>query len=180
MIMTIFSILFYLLAILLLVSTGLAVTRSHLVHTVVFLVMSFLATALLFYLLGAPFLAALEVIIYAGAIMVMFLFIIMTLKLEEDAKKRRPTFGDWLPAVILGGISLVLLVALLWAGPDHGVSMKPAMASPMQFGVFIFHKLWFPVEVASFLLFVALAGALYLGRNRIAGKRTTDSEPEGL
>jgi NADH-quinone oxidoreductase subunit J len=81
--MTLYSITFYILAGLILVSTGLAITRRNLVHAVVYLIISFFGSALLFYLLGAPLLAALEVIIYAGAIMVLFLFIIMMLNVEK-------------------------------------------------------------------------------------------------
>ena len=80
--MTLYSVIFYVLAALILVSTGFAITRRNLVHAVVYLIISFFGSALLFYLLGAPLLAALEVIIYAGAIMVLFLFIIMMLKVE--------------------------------------------------------------------------------------------------
>ena len=164
--MTIFSIIFYVLAFVLLVSTALAITRTRLVHAVIYLVVSFFTTALLFYLLGAPFLAALEVIIYAGAIMVMFLFMIMTLRLEEERDKgeQGTFFRSWIWPVVLGLFSLVLLAVLIWAGPDHGIPLGPAMVSPREFGAYIFREFWFPVEIASLLLFVALVGALYLGR----------------
>ena len=75
--MTIYSIIFYILALVIIVATGVAITRRNLVHAVVYLILSFFGSALMFYLFGAPLLAALEVIIYAGAIMVLFLFILM-------------------------------------------------------------------------------------------------------
>jgi NADH-quinone oxidoreductase subunit J len=178
--MTLYGVIFYLLAVLLIASTAMAVSRTRLVHAVVYLVISFFATALLFYLLGAPFIAALEVIVYAGAIMVMFLFMIMTLRMEERERqgKRATSFRPWVPAVVLGGVALVLLAALLWVGPGHGLPLKPAMASPPEFGAFIFREFWFPVEVASFLLFVALVGALYLGREKRNGKKANESAGE--
>ncbi len=117
-------------------------------------------------------------IIYAGAIMVMFLFIIMTLRLEGDKEQDGSSFRRWIPAIVLGGISLVLLTALIWVGPGHGLFLKPAMASPKEFGGYLFREFWFPVEIASFLLFVALAGALYLGREKTTGGKTTDPERE--
>ncbi len=175
--MTFYAIIFYILAALLVVSTGLAVSRRRLVHAVVFLIISFFATALLFYLLGAPFLAALEVIVYAGAIMVMFLFIIMTLKLEKGDSEKGDS-GSWIPAMVLGGISLVLLVTLLWTGPDHSALLKPAMAVPKEFGKYLFREYWFSIEVVSFLLFVALVGALYLAKENGNRKKSTDSEQE--
>ena len=76
-------IIFYLLAGLIVASTSMAVTRRNMVHAVLYLVLSFFGTAMLFYLLGAPFLAALEIIIYAGAIMVLFLFLIMMIRLKK-------------------------------------------------------------------------------------------------
>ena len=176
--MTLYGIIFYLLALVMIVATALAVTRTRLVHAVVFLIISFFATALLFYLLGAPFLAALEVIIYAGAIMVMFLFMIMTLKMEGRQKRGASPFRPWAAALVLGGISLVLLAALLWAGPGHGFPLKPAVASPLEFGKYVFSAFWFSVEVASFLLFVALVGALYLGRGKGRGKDRNRSAQE--
>ena len=84
--MTVYALIFYVVAGFILVATGLAITRRHPVHAVVYLILSFLGSALLFYLLGAPFLAALEIIIYAGAIMVLFLFVIMMLKEERPRK----------------------------------------------------------------------------------------------
>jgi NADH-quinone oxidoreductase subunit K len=75
--------LFYAIALLITVATAMAVTRRNMVHAVLYLVLSFFGTAMLFYLLGAPFLAALEIIIYAGAIMVLFLFLIMMIRLKK-------------------------------------------------------------------------------------------------
>jgi len=85
--MTIYSIIFYFLALLILVTTALAITRRDMVHAVVYLIFSFFGSAMLFYLFGAPFLAVLEVIIYAGAIMVLFLFIVMMLKVETGGER---------------------------------------------------------------------------------------------
>lgn len=176
--MSFYGVIFYLLAALLVVSTAMAVSRTRLVHAVVYLVISFFATALLFYLLGAPFIAALEVIIYAGAIMVMFLFMIMTLSMEERQTREATPLRPWAPAIVLTGVSLVLLAALIWQGPGHGSPLKAAMASPPDFGAYIFREYWFSVEVASFLLFVALVGALYLGREKGNAKETNQSAEE--
>ena len=166
--MTIYGIIFYLLAVLIIASTAMAITRGRLVHAVVYLAVSFFATALLFYLLGAPFLAALEVIIYAGAVMVMFLFMIMTLNMGEEKgeEMEKSPFRPWVFALLLSALSLVLLTVLIWAGPDHGIPLRPWQASLQGFGAYIFRELWFPVEVVSLLLFVALVGVLYLGREK--------------
>ena len=101
--MTIYTAIFYILAAVIVVSTAMAVTRRNLVHAVVYLVASFFGSALLFYLLGAPFLAALEVIIYAGAIMVLFLFIVMMLRIEESKRRVFP-LRQWIPAAVICGV----------------------------------------------------------------------------
>ncbi len=160
--MTLYSAIFYLLAAVIVATTALAITRRDLVHAVVYLVVSFFGSALLFYLLGAPFLAALEVIIYAGAIMVLFLFIIMMLRIEETARRMRP-FRQWIPAAaICGGYLAVLGAVLAGIGPEK--PLPAAKAIPAAFSVWIFRQGWLAVEVASMILLVALIGALHIGR----------------
>jgi len=171
--MTFYTVLFYLLAAMILTATGLAITRRHAVHAVVYLVISFLGSALLFYLLGAPLLAALEVIVYAGAIMVLFLFIIMMLRLEPPPRSRGALVRQWAPACLLGLVCLLLAVGLIVADPGSRAPLPLAAVSPREFGEALFSRYWLPVEIASFLLFVALVGVLYLGRREppeVAGR----------
>jgi NADH-quinone oxidoreductase subunit J len=162
--MSFYTAIFYVLAIITGIATTLAVTRRNAVHAVVYLIISFLGTALLFYLLGAPFLAFLEVIIYAGAIMVLFLFIIMMIQIHPAVQTGAAALKQWLPGIILGGIAFGLAAAVVVADPGSLIHLKPAMAGPAEFGRFLFQQYWFPVEIASFLLLIALVGALYLGR----------------
>ncbi len=162
--MNLYAIIFYILAAIILVSTLLAVTRRNLMHAIVYLVLSFFGTALLFYLLGAPFLAVLEVIIYAGAIMVLFLFIVMMLEIQPAEESAGRYLRRWLPALVLGGLSLAAAAILLLSAPGGSVPLFLQAASPLEFGRFLFQRYWFSVEIVSFLLFVALVGALYLGR----------------
>lgn len=163
--MSILDITFYLLAAVILIATAMAITRRNLVHAVLYLVVSFFGSAMLFYLLGAPFLAALEVIIYAGAIMVLFLFIIMMIDVERSPEQR-PSFRQLAPAagVTLGyGIAGALLLA---GSEDHAALLTAATATPRAFGRYLIENHWLMVEVISLLLLVALVGALYLGRLR--------------
>ena len=156
---------FYLLATITVIATILAISRRHAVHAVVYLIISFFSTGLLFYLLGAPLLAILEVIIYAGAIMVLFLFIIMMIQLRPSVRPWGATLKQWLPAILLGGIAFSLAVVMVIADPATRIHLMPAMAGPAEFGRFLFQQYWFPVEIASLLLLIALVGALYLGRS---------------
>ena len=173
--MTLYSVIFYVLAVIILVSTFLAIIQRFLINAVVYLILSFFATGLLFYLLGAPFLAVLEVIIYAGAIMVLFLFIVMTVPIEQPERRIMETLGQWLPVVILGVISFFIGGILIFEAPGSKTSLNTAVATPAAFGQFVFKTYWFPVEIASFLLLIGLVGALYLGRRE--PKRGSEDRP---
>jgi NADH-quinone oxidoreductase subunit J len=160
--MSILTILFYILAMLIVASTALAVTRRNMVHAVLYLVLSFFGSALLFYLLGAPFLAALEVIIYAGAIMVLFLFLIMMIRLKTMPGMFFPA-EQLLPAIFISVGFLVVNTMLLGGDTTGWTPIPAAQAGPKAFGVYLFQTHWLAVEIASMLLLVALVGAYVLG-----------------
>jgi NADH-quinone oxidoreductase subunit J len=162
--MTIPGLIFYVLAAIILAATMLAITRRSPMHAIVYLIVSFFAMAPLFYLLGAPLLALLEIIIYAGAIMVLFIFIVMMLQLAATPVITGQWLRQWLPAVVLSAISGVLMIILIRQAPAQQAVLPLALAAPRQLGLFVFQRYWFAVEIASLLLFVALVGAYYLGR----------------
>jgi NADH-quinone oxidoreductase subunit J len=160
--MTIYSLIFYVLAAIILVTTGLAITRRNLVHVVVYLVFSFFGSAMMFYLFGAPLLAALEVIIYAGAIMILFLFIIMMVKVEASEEPLFP-IQQWLPIVLIGVVYLIIGAVIVSSAPGSQVMLEIALAKPKAFGEYLFQRHWLVIEIVSLLLLIALVGALYLG-----------------
>ena len=161
--MTIYSIIFYLLALLILGSTAMAITRRNLIHAVIYLIFSFFGSAMLFYLFGAPFLAVLEVIIYAGAIIVLFLFIVIMMKLETGQERLFP-LNQWLPAAFFGVVYIAIGIGVVVSEPGGRITLKTAIADPAVFGQYIFEKQWLSIEIVSLLLLVALIGALLLGR----------------
>ncbi len=167
--MNLYAVIFYLLGVIIVAFTALAITRRNVMHAIVYLVGSFIATALLFYLLGAPFLAILEVVIYAGAIMVLFLFIVMMLEIKRDEQTLWPFLRQWFPALALAGISFIVMFVFILLGSGSSSPLPLVMAAPLAFGRFLFQKYWLGVEIASYLLFVALVGALYLGRSKKTG-----------
>jgi NADH-quinone oxidoreductase subunit J len=141
------------------------ITHLDAVHALLYLVISLLSVAIIFYLLGAPFVAALEVIIYAGAIMVLFIFVVMVLNLgpltrEQEHRWLKP--GMWIGPVILSGILAIELVYVL-AGSGRanagatGVSSKEVSRS-------LFGPYFIAVELASILLMAGLLGAYHIGR----------------
>lgn len=168
--MTIYSILFYLIAAIMIISTGMAVTRSNLVHAVLYLVISFFGSAVLFFLLGAPLLGALEVIIYAGAIMILFLFIVMMVKVEVTNDGGVP-FGQLATAGVICGIYFLACVLLMkFSGPSAKEPMQALLLQPENFGRHLFKQHWLAIEMISLLLLVALIAVLHLGLGRARRK----------
>ena len=163
--MTLYALIFYILAATIVVTTGLAITRRNLVHAVVYLVFSFFGSAMLFYLFGAPLLAVLEVIIYAGAIMILFLFIIMMVKMDTAEGQLFP-IRQWLPIALMGVVYLIIGAVIISSAPGSDVMLEVALASPEAFGAYLFQRHWLAIEIISVLLLVALVGALYLGRKK--------------
>src|SRR5579872_2702036 len=105
---------FYVSAAIAVVATALAISRTNVVHGLLYLIVSLLAVAMMFFTLGAPFVAALEVIIYAGAIMVLFVFVMMLLNLGPqtvDQERRWLTHRTWIGPLVL---TIVLLAELLY------------------------------------------------------------------
>jgi NADH-quinone oxidoreductase subunit J len=169
--MTVYTAIFYLLAIVILMATGLAITRRQPVHAAAYLIVAFLGTAALFFLLGAPLLAALVVIVYAGAIMVLVLFTIMLFQRSPQEIRLLPQWG---PATLLGIVFLAVAVAMVFKDPGSGSVLQGAVAQPRDFGHFLFDRYWLAVEIVSILLLVALVAVIQIGKRRSAG----DDEPE--
>ena len=163
--MTLYTIIFYVLAAVILVTTGLAITRRNLVHAVVYLVFSFFGSAMIFYLFGAPLLAVLEVIIYAGAIMILFLFIIIMVKAETSEKWLFP-IQQWLPIALIAVVYFIIGAVIVSSAPGSRFMLEVALAKPKAFGEYLFQRHWLAIEIVSLLLLIALVGALYLGRKK--------------
>ncbi len=148
------------------IATVLMLTRLNAVHALLYLIVSLLAVAIVFYTLGAPFVAALEVIIYAGAIMVLFVFVVMMLNLGERAVEMERgwlTRGIWTGPAILAAIlaaELAYLVSLT------GRPAAVAVIGPKEAGVALFGPYLIGVELASMLLLAGLVGAFHVGRQR--------------
>ena len=166
--------LFWVPAVVALVSTGLVITRRNASHALIYLVVSLLAVAVIFFVLGAPFAAALEVVIYAGAIVVLFLFVVMMLKLGHSSVLRESRWlrpGMWvMPAVLVTALLLVMVYVL--AGlPDATTATKGAMVGPKAVGIELFGPYLLAVELAGFLLLAALVGSYHLGRRYLEERR---------
>jgi NADH-quinone oxidoreductase subunit J len=165
------NLLFYISAFVAVMSTVLVITRTSAVHALLYLIVSLLAVALIFYALGAPFVAALEVIIYAGAIMVLFIFVIMMLNLGGQAAKKEAqllTPGIWTGPSILALTLAAELIYFFTIGQER-LSVG-AEVSPKEIGIALFGPYVIGVELASMLLLAGLVGAYHLGRPHRHGK----------
>jgi NADH-quinone oxidoreductase subunit J len=160
--------LFYIMATVIIIATIFAISEKHPVHAIVYLVTSFFALAVVFYLLAAPLIAMFEVIIYAGAVMVLFMFVIMMLDLGRPEDARRPPPAHCLPALVLAGITLVSLILLISVrSPSMPVdATAPHIVGVKEFAVTLFSKYGVAIEIISMQLLFAIVGVLYLGRRR--------------
>jgi NADH-quinone oxidoreductase subunit J len=157
---------FYVAAVVAIVATAMVITRPNAVHALLYLIVSLLAVALIFFRLGAPFIAALEVITYAGAIMVLFLFVIMMLNLGPRSTEQE---SSWLqPRMWLGPITLtiILLIELMYMLRQSGHQpMATGTIEAKQVGIALFGPYLLGVELASMLLLAGVVGAYHLGRD---------------
>jgi NADH-quinone oxidoreductase subunit J len=158
-------ILFYILAATAVLTAGGLLVSRNAVYAALYLVLNFATVAVFYLLLGAPFIALAQVTVYAGAIMVLFLFVIMMLELGHPKKVKRPAFRDWWPALLLG-LVLFASFAVLAGMPFSGAPAVPAPIDIRGFAAVLFKNYGVAVEIISLQLLFALVGALYLGRRR--------------
>lgn len=160
--------LFYIMATVTVIGTLFAITEKHPVHAIVYLVTSFFALAVVFYILAAPLIAMFEVIIYAGAVMVLFMFVIMMLDLGSPEDAKRPPLIHCLPALLMAGIILASLVLLISSRSPAGavVAGAPHIVSVKEFAITLFGRYGVAIEIISMQLLFAIVGVLYLGRRR--------------
>lgn len=162
---------FYVAAVVAILATIMMITRLNAVHALLYLIVSLLAVAVIFYILGASFIAALEVIIYAGAIMVLFVFVVMLL----NAGREERTLGSRVASVI-GFPAVVVLLALFATVILHAHGLGASSASQpitdtQELSAVLFRDLLLPFEVTSVLILIAILGAVALARLG-SGERT--------
>jgi NADH-quinone oxidoreductase subunit J len=165
---------FYLLAGTMLIGGILVITRRNAVHSALALIGALLAQAGLYLMLYAPFVAGVQIILYAGGIMVLFLFVIMLVNLER-AQKERQFNKQWLvgiaAAAALGGLFIAIYTKGKGIFPDR--PMPASMLSDLELnntqkvGVLLYGQYMFAFEIASLLLLVAIIGAVVMAKKRI-------------
>jgi NADH-quinone oxidoreductase subunit J len=169
------NVLFFLTAAVAIVSTAMVITRLNAVHALLYLIVALLSVALIFFSLGAPFVAALEVIIYAGAIMVLFVFVVMMLNLgphatDQESEWLKPRM--WAGPAILAAILVSELVYVLLQSPNQLVGLSAVQ--PKEVGIALFGPYLLAVELASMLLLAGLVAAYHLGRRDQSDEQRKD------
>jgi NADH-quinone oxidoreductase subunit J len=153
------------------VSAILAVSRANAIHALLYLVVSLLSTGLIFFLFGAPLAGVLEVIVYAGAVMVLFVFVVMMMSVagSKESDKAGSGQGGWMGPVLL---ALILAVEVVYAvGWGAGEASSAVMIGPHEVSASLFGPYILGVEIGSILLLSGLVGAFHL-----AGKINSKSK----
>ncbi|WP_284246568.1 NADH-quinone oxidoreductase subunit J [Thalassotalea insulae] len=160
------EILFYLAGLIAIVASIKVVTHKNTVHALLYLVVSMLAVAICFYLMGAPFAAGLEVIVYAGAILVLFVFAIMLFDLKQDETLYAPRnkggsvwFGPCLLAIIL---LIEILISI--DNSDIQQRLSATVVDSKQVGILLYGPYLLAVEIASFLLLAGLVAGYHYAK----------------
>jgi NADH-quinone oxidoreductase subunit J len=172
------TLIFYIAAAVAVICTARVITHVNAVHALLYLIVSLLALALIFYLLGAPFAAALEVIVYAGAIMVLFVFVIMMLHLGSESIQHQRRWlrpAMWIGPTLLALILLGELVYILYAGA--GAAAVHTEVGPRALGRVLFGPYVLGVELTSILLMAGLVGAYHLARPEGVRRRRGGDKP---
>jgi NADH-quinone oxidoreductase subunit J len=149
----------------------LVITRRNPVHSVLFMLLMFFHLAALYLFLDAEFLAAIQVIVYAGAVLVLFLFVILLLNLREELLERR-YIGLWPLGIVLAAAILAVIFATMRSfvlGPrgEFGPEVISQETHVVAIGKVLYTEFLFPFEVASLVLLVAIIGAIVLAKKRL-------------
>lgn len=169
-------VLFYIAATIALVSTLLVLTKYNVSHALLYLIVSLLAAAVIFFVVGAPFAAVLEILVYAGAIMVLFVFVVMMLNMGQkgiDQEHELLNIRMWIVPSLL---SLVLLAEVIYVLSGTSANLPGTSVTPKAVGLSLFGPYVLAVEIASMLLLAGLVGAYQLGRRYLEENREEDNQ----
>mgnify|MGYP000731132351 CR=1 FL=1 len=158
---------FYIASAVAILATIMVITRYNMVHALIYLIVSFLAISVVLFVLGAPFIAALEIIIYAGAIVVLIIFVIMMLNLREETveqEKKWLTKEIYIGPAILSAILLAEMIYIIYSG-EHADVGQP-MIDATAVGVSLYGPYVIGVELCGILLMSWIVGAYHLGRQK--------------
>ena len=145
------------------------ITRKNPVHSALALIVALLAQASIYLMLYAPFVAGVQIILYAGGIMVLFLFVIMLVSIDRSIRERQFN-SQWVVGLIaataLGGLFIAVYTKGTNIFPEHALSMVES-DNTQKIATMLYGQYMFPFEIASLLLLVAIIGAVVMAKKRI-------------
>ena len=151
-----------------LTSAILMITRRNPVHSVMFMLLLFFHIAGIFVLLNAEFLAAVQLLVYAGAILILYLFVVMLLNVDKESSSARANkFWPWMTVfgILIAG-EIILLISRSSFPGETGQSMRLANSGVRALGEVLYQQYLVPFEIASVILLVGLVGAVMLAQKR--------------
>ena len=160
---------FYLLSAVMIIGGILVITRKNTVHSAMALIAALLAQAGIYLMLYAPFVAGVQIILYAGGIMVLFLFVIMLISIERTMKERQFN-KQWLVGIAAAAALGVLFIGVYTKGRNLFPTGRMPIAETQNtqaVGSLLYGQYMFPFEIASLLLLVAIIGAVVMAKKRI-------------
>jgi len=160
------KVIFLYFAAVILVSAVLMITRRNLVHSIMFMLLLFFHIAGLFVLLNAEFLAAVQLIVYAGAILILYLFVVMLLNVDRERSVARANrFWPWITGFgVLIAVEMGFLIMRGRFSADIDQPMPPTGPGVKELGMALYQKYLVPFEIASVILLVGLVGAVMLAK----------------
>jgi NADH-quinone oxidoreductase subunit J len=159
---------FYFLSFLAILSALMVVVSKNPVHSVLYLIITFFAIAGHYVLMNAQFLAAVHIIVYAGAIMVLFLYVIMMLNLNAEVEPHKGVLVKGAATVAGGALMIVLVGALRQTTViSHTANYNPSVGLIRTLGKTLYNEFMLPFEVSSILFLAAMVGAVMLGKKEI-------------
>jgi len=161
-------VLFYISSIVAIAATIMVITRYHPIHALLYLVVSFLAVATIFLSIGAPFVAVLEIILYAGAIIVLLIFVVMMLNLGTETAIQEKQWlqpKTWVGPSILALVLLAEMIVLLVKG-NAAADMNVPAVEVKQVSISLYREYVIAVELAGFLLMAGIVGAAHIGKHK--------------
>ena len=159
---------FWIASLVAIVATVMVITSRNTIHALLYLIVSLLSVAVIFMVLGAPFVAMLEIIVYAGAIMVLFVFVIMLLNLGSHAVEQESQWLKgriWIGPAVLAFILVVELAYVLSTGGGTATAVVETV-EPKEVAIALFDTYLIGVELTGMLLLGGLVGAFHIGRPR--------------
>lgn len=170
---------FFLFAIIGLISAVMVITRKNVMHAAFFLLLTFAAVGAMYVTLRAEFLAAVQVLVYAGAVTVLFLFAILLINVPNEMRVYRWNRQSFVAVAVAGltGLWMILAVVKAFATLESQPDLAQPLGTPRAIAQLLFSEYALPFEIASLVLLAAVIGAIFLARETALEEERTLTEP---